>query len=85
MIEGKEPLRTFSDLMQFCKHQDEPNETVAAVASESGNQQNAGSPSSESPHQSAENGSQGAPSDTQGSEVAEHSTGHIPESTPTTG
>ncbi len=32
MIEGKEPLRTFGDLMQFVQHQTQPPETPAAAA-----------------------------------------------------
>jgi hypothetical protein len=35
MIEGKEPLRTFSDLLQFCQHQEEPKETAPASATAS--------------------------------------------------
>ena len=83
MIEGKEPLRTFSDLLQFVKRQDEPEESVA-LASKSG-QQSSADPSSEIPLGTAENGSQGAPSDAQESEPAEQTASHVPESTPTTG
>jgi len=35
MIEGKEPLRTFSDLLQFCQHQEEPREAAQASATAS--------------------------------------------------
>jgi hypothetical protein len=31
MIEGKEPLRTFGDLMQFVKHQTQPEEASGAA------------------------------------------------------
>jgi hypothetical protein len=68
MIEGKEPLRTFSDLLQFVRHQDEPEQPVPAAVA--GQKAKTAEQPAESPPPNAEGGDQPAGNSVQHAEIA---------------